>query len=95
MDRVGISFKSTLSADEIRTRYIQPLRTAIETSHAGIYSNYLRQAEADPQMPAEHLLIFQVHDFQTGLHMLRIKLQEIGPPPNLQFHNLDPSEPMY
>lgn len=95
MNRIGISFKSTLSPDEIRTRHIEPLRAAIEGPRAGIYSNYLRQAEADPDSPAEHLLIFQVRDFETGLHLLRMKLQETGAPQNLLFHNLDPSEPMY
>jgi hypothetical protein len=95
MDRVGVSFQSKLTADEIRVRYIQPLRVAVEEPHAGFYSNYLRQAEADPEKPDEHLIIFQVRDFQQGLHLLRMKLQEIGPPPNMQFHNLDPSEPMY
>lgn len=95
MDRVGISFQSKLTADEIRTRYIEPLRAAIEEPRAGFYSNYLRQAEADPAAPDEHLLIFQVRDFQSGLHLLRMKLEELGPPPNVLFHNLDPSEPMY
>ena len=95
MDRVGISFQSPLSPDEIRTRYVEPLRLALEGSHAGIYSNYLRQTDADPATPAEHLLVFQVREFQAGLHLLRMKLQEIGPVEHMMFHNLEASEPMY
>lgn len=95
MNRIGISFNSPLSPDEVRTRFIQPLRAAIEADYAGFYSNYLRQAEADPAAPDEHLLIFQVRDFQAGLHLLRMRLEELDPPPNVLFHNLDPSEPMY
>jgi hypothetical protein len=95
MDRVGVSFKSSLSAEEIRDRYVRPLRAAIEEPHAGIYSNYLRQADANPDTPAEHLLVFQVLDFKAGLHLLRMKLEEIGPPDNMMFHNLDASEPLY
>ena len=95
MDRVGISFQSPLSPDEIRTRYVEPLRVALESARAGIYSNYLRQIDADPATPAEHLLVFQVREFQAGLHLLRMKLQEIGPLERLMFHNLEPSAPMY
>jgi hypothetical protein len=95
MHRIGISFKSTLSPDEVRTRYIAPLRVTIDAEHAGVYSNYLHQAEADAESPDEHLLVFNVHDFETGLHILRVKLQEIGVPGETTFHNLDPSEPMY
>ena len=95
MNRIGISFNSPLSPDEVLRRFIRPLRDAIESDRAGFYSNYLRQAEADPAAPDEHLLIFQVRDFKAGLHLLRMKLQELGPPPNVLFHNLDPSEPMY
>lgn len=95
MDRVGISFKSALSSDEIRTRYIQPLREALESSRAGIYSNYLRQADADSVEPAEHLLVFQVREFQAGLQLLRVTMQSIGPPEGMTLHNLDPSDPMY
>jgi hypothetical protein len=95
MDGVGISFKSPLSPDEIRTRYVEPLRAALEGARAGIYSNYLRQIDADPATPPEHLLVFQVHDFKTGLHLLRLRFEEIGPPEQVMFHNLDPSEPMY
>ncbi len=95
MDRVGLSFKSTLSPDEIRAHYIQPLRDALEAARAGIYSNYLSQADADPAEPAEHLLVFQVRDFQTGLHLLRIKIESLGPPEALAFHNLESSQPLY
>ena len=95
MHRIGVSFKSTLTPDEVRTRYIEPLRAAIDAEHAGIYSNYLRQAEADPQTPDEHLMVFNVYEFEAALHILRMKLQEIGLPGETVFHNLDPSSPMY
>lgn len=94
MDRVGISFKSALSADEIRAQYIEPLRDALESARAGIYSNYLRQADEDAE-PAEHLLVFQVRDFQTGLQLLRVTIQGLGAPEGMMLHNLDPSDPMY
>jgi hypothetical protein len=81
MDRVGLSFKSPLSPDEIRTRYVQPLRAAVEG--------------ADPDAPAEHLLIFHVREFQAGLHLLRMTMQELGSPPGMLLHNLDASEPLY
>lgn len=95
MDRVGISFKSPLSAEEVRLRFIEPLRAALEAEHAGIYSNYLRQAGSDEMTPHEHLLVFQVHDFQQGLRVLRIELEEIGVPGEALFHNLNASTPMY
>lgn len=95
MDRVGISFKSPLASDEIRRQYIQPLREAIETPRVGIYSNYLRQVDANPTEPAEHLLVFQVFDFEQGLRLLRTAIESLGAPPELRFHNLDPSRPMY
>ncbi len=95
MNRIGISFKSPLTPDEVRTRFIEPLRDRLEVARAGIYSNYLRQAEADPSAPAEHLLVFQVRDFQTGLRLLRVGLEKIGVPGEATFHNLDPSEPLY
>jgi len=94
MDRVGISFKSALSANEIRARYIAPLREALESARAGIYSNYLRQADENTE-PAEHLLVFQVRDFQSGLQLLRVTMQGLGPPEGLMLHNLDPSDPLY
>jgi hypothetical protein len=95
VDRVGVSFKSPLSSDEIRRQYIQPLREAIETPRAGIYSNYLREADADPAAPAEHLLMFQVLDFEQALRLLRTALEALGPPAEVRFHNLDPSQPLY
>ena len=95
MDRVGISFRSLLTAEEVRLRFVQPLRAAVEGAHAGVYSNYLRQAEAGGDAPAEHLLIFLVRDFEAGLHLLRMKLEEIGVPEQTMLHNLEPSEPMY
>jgi hypothetical protein len=95
MDRIGVSFKSPLAADEIRRQYIQPLREAIETPRAGIYSNYLRQADDKSEEPAEHLLVFHVFDFEKGLRLLRTAIETLGPLPELRFHNLDPSQPMY
>jgi hypothetical protein len=95
MDSVGISFKSELLPDQIRTRYVEPLRAALELPRAGVYSNYLRLTDDDPRAAAEHLLVFLVHDFQAGLHLLRMKLQEIGQPDEMMLHNLEPSEPMY
>jgi hypothetical protein len=95
MDRIGVSFKSPLAADEIRRQYIQPLREAIETPRAGIYSNYLRQADDKPEEPAEHLLMFHVFDFEKGLRLLRTAIEALGPLSELRFHNLDPSQPMY
>ena len=95
MDRVGISFKSPLLPDQIRVRYVEPLRDALEAPHAGIYTNYVRRVDDDPQAPAEHLLVFLVRDFQAGLHLLRMKLEEIGQPQGMRLHNLEPSEPMY
>jgi hypothetical protein len=95
MNRIGISFKSQLTPDEVQARYIKPLRHALEADHEGIYSNYLRQADADPAAPTEHLLVFQVLDFQTGLRLLRLELEKIGVPGEAHFHNLDPSTPMY
>jgi hypothetical protein len=95
MDRVGISFKSPLLPEQIRARYVEPLRDALEQPHAGIYTNYVRRPDDDPQAPAEHLLVFLVRDFQAGLHLLRMKLEEIGQPQEMMLHNLEPSEPMY
>ena len=66
MDRVGISFKSTLTGDEVRERYVRPLRAALEGAKLGFYSNYLRQGDNDTG-PQEHLLVFQVFDFHAGL----------------------------
>ena len=95
MHRIGISFKSSMSPEEVRECYVQPLRDAVESARAGIYSNYLQQAETDPSAPSEHLLVFHVRDFQTGLRLLRVELEKIGVTGEAHFHNLDPSEPMY
>jgi hypothetical protein len=94
MDRVGISFKSPLSPEEVRERFIVPLRQALESHHAGIYSNYLRQLDPDDG-PPEHLLVFHVHDFQEGLRVLRVELERIGVPGEASLHNLNASDPMY
>jgi hypothetical protein len=94
MDRIGVSFKSSLSPDQVREQYVQPLAAALEEVHAGIYVNYLRQHEEGADVP-EHLLMFQVRDFQHGLRLLRMTLEEIGAPEGMAFHNLNPSEPMY
>jgi len=94
MHRIGISFKSSMSPEEVRECYVQPLREAVESARAGFYSNYLRQADEDGPR-AEHLLVFQVRDFQAGLRLLRVELEKIGVPGEAHFHNLDPSEPMY
>jgi hypothetical protein len=93
MDRIGVSFQSSLSADEVRTRYIEPLRAAIEGPCMGIYSNYLRQFDED-EAP-EHLIMFQVRDFQEGLRVLRTTLDAIGAPQGMALHNLNTSDPMY
>jgi hypothetical protein len=94
VDRIGVSFKSSLSPDEVHERYVQPLAAALEEVRAGIYVNYLRQFEEGVDVP-EHLLMFQVRDFQHGLRVLRITLEDIGAPEGTAFHNLNPSEPMY
>ena len=95
MDRVGVSFQSELSADDVMEKYIRPLRAAIEMARAGFYSNYLRQADADPAAPAEHLLMFEAYDFPTALRILRLELQRLGPPGEVRLHNLNPSDPAY
>ena len=95
MDRVGISFSSSMTADEVRERYVRPLRAALEAARKGIYTNYLRQADADSAQPAEHLLMFHVFDFQEGLHLLRVEIEKLGPPAGMMFHNLNPSDPAY
>jgi hypothetical protein len=96
MHRVGISFRSELSADEVRQQFINPLRTVLEEARGGIYSNYLRQLDdGESDGPAEHLLVFQLFDFEEGLRLLRVTLEEIGVPGEASFHNLDPSQPMY
>jgi hypothetical protein len=95
MERIGISFRSTLTPDEVRELYVNPLRAALERDAAGIYSNYLRQADPDAVEPTEHLLVFQVNDFKAGLRCLRLEAEKIGLPENFSFQNLNPSQPGY
>lgn len=95
MERIGISFRSTLSPDEVRDVYVKPLRSALKESQAGIYSNYLRQVDPDAVEPTEHLLVFQVNDFKDGLRVLRMELEKHGLPEGVQFQNLNPSSPGY
>jgi len=95
VNRVGVSLKLTLSPEEVRQTYIRPLRAALELAGAGIYSNYLRQTDENPNEPAEHLLVFEVHDFKAGLHLLRTEMEKLGPPAGMLLHNLSPSSPGY
>ena len=95
MHKVGLSFRSTLSPDEVRTKYINPLRVVLRREKAGIYSNHLRQVDPQSLETTEHLLVFEVHDFEKSLRILRVELNSIGTPEGAQFHNLDPSQPTY
>jgi len=95
MDRIGISFRSKLSADEIRERYIRPLRTALEEARGGVYSNYLRQDDPDGDLETEHLIVFLVRDFKEGLRLLRTEFSKLEQPDGVQLHNLNPSDPPY
>lgn len=94
MDRVGVSFQSLLSADDVRRQFIEPMRAALENARAGIYTNYLQQRD-EGDGPPEHLLMFQVREFEEGLRLLRVTLEQIGVPGVARFHNLNASEPMY
>ena len=91
MDKVGISFRSPITPDEVLEKYVKPLRTALQKSSAGIYANYLRQVDLDAIEPTEHLLVFEVHDFKTGLRLLRLELEQLGMLEGMQFQNLNPS----
>ncbi|MEM8944345.1 MAG: hypothetical protein AAGD11_04105 [Planctomycetota bacterium] len=93
--KVGISFRSSLSADEVRQRYIRPLRKVLKEASAGIYSNYLRQVDPDSTRATEHLIVFELQDFKAGLRVLRVELEQIGLPSDVQFQNLSPSQPGY
>lgn len=95
MHKVGISFCSSLTADEVREQYVRPLRAVLKEASAGIYSNYLRQVDPDSTVGTEHLLIFELQDFKAGLRLLRVKIEEIGLPGEVQFQNLSPSRPGY
>ena len=66
MDKVGISFRSPITPDEVLEKYVKPLRTALQKSSAGIYANYLRQVDLDAIEPTEHLLVFEVHGLEAG-----------------------------
>lgn len=95
MEKVGISFRSRLSSEEVNERYIRPLRQALQRESAGIYSNYLRENDPATDDPTEHLLVFEVNDFKEGLRCLRLEAERIGMPEDLSFQNLNPSDPSY
>jgi hypothetical protein len=95
MHKIGLSFRSTLSPEDVRTKYINPLRAALRHEKAGIYSNHLRQVDPHAVDTFEHLLVFEVNDFEKAVRLLRVELTAIGPPAGAQFHNLDPSQPSY
>lgn len=95
MYKVGLSFRSHLTPEEVTTRYIHPLRDALQRNSQGIYSNYLRQVDPDAIEPTEHLIVFEVSDFKAGLRCLRLQAEQIGLPADFAFQNLNPSEPGY
>ncbi len=95
MHKVGISFRSQLTPDEVRDKYIRPLRAALKTERAGIYTNYLRQVDPDSSEATEHLIVFEIQDFKAGLRLLRLELERLGIPGEVQLQNLDPSQPGY
>ena len=95
MHKIGLSFRSTLSPEEVRVKYINPLRAALRREKAGIYSNHLRQVDPQTVDTFEHLLVFEVNEFEKALRLLRVELAAVGPPDAAQFHNLDPSQPSY
>lgn len=95
MDRVGISFQSKQTSEQVRSQYINPLRVALKAAHAGVYTNYLHQDAPSAGAPTEHLLVFEVHDFRAGLRLLRVELAQLNPPEAVQFHNLNASDLPY
>lgn len=95
LHKVGVSFRSTLTADEVREKYIRPLRAALKEESAGIYTNYLRQVDPDASKETEHLIVLELQDFKVGLRLLRLKMEELGLPSDVQFQNLSPSQPGY
>lgn len=95
MERVGISFYSRETPDQVRQRFVRPLRAVIQAERAGVFSNYLHQDRDGPDKPAEHLLVFEVHDFRVGLRLLRTEIERLGPPDDLTLHNLNPSDLPY
>ena len=95
MHKIGLSFRSKLNSEEVRTIYINPLRAMLRNEKAGIYSNHLRQVDPESADTFEHLLVFEVQEFEKAIRLLRMELESIGPPDAAQFHNLDPSQPGY
>ncbi len=95
MHKIGISFRSPLTSDEVLEKYIRPLRAALKQAQAGIYSNHLRQLDPDSTEANEHLLVFEIQDFKVGLRVLRLALEKLGVPGEVRFQNLDPSKPEY
>ncbi|MCA9258406.1 MAG: hypothetical protein KDA61_04355 [Planctomycetales bacterium] len=92
MHVIGMSFNAPLSTEQVQRDVIDPLRVAMEGTGVGIYSNYLRKGDG---VSPEHVVVFEVLDFKTGLRTLRLAASELDLPPDLQFHNLDPTEPPY
>ena len=95
MEKVGVSFRSSLTPDEVREKYIRPLRAALGHDNLGIYTNYLRQVDPDSPDASEHLIVFEVRDFKDGLRLLRVELERLGVPEGVQLQNLNPSTPGY
>lgn len=84
-----------MTGDDVREKYVRPLRAALQEESAGIYSNYLKQVDPDSPDGTEHLLIFELNDFKAGLRLLRLEMEKIGLPGDVQFQNLSPSKPGY
>jgi len=100
MDRIGISFYSPHSPDQVREAFVRPLRKALEAARGGIFSNYLHQDQEEAyqgrgEQPAEHLLVFEVNDFEGSLRLLRTELEKLDAPREVLFHNLNPSDLPY
>jgi hypothetical protein len=95
MDRVGLSFRSDLTSEQVRKQFVEPLRSMLETERAGIYSNYFHQDRDDPHQPTEHMLVFEVNEFKIGLRLLRTEAVKLGIGDGLLLHNLNPTEPPY
>jgi hypothetical protein len=100
MDRIGISFQSEMSQEEVSRKFIKPLRKILEDAGAGIYSNYLRQVgtstNADTtNLQVEHLLVFEVCRFKEGVRLLRTAMEKLGCPKQTTLHNLNSSKPAY
>ncbi|QDS97273.1 hypothetical protein [Adhaeretor mobilis] len=95
MDRIGISFYSPRSPDQVREWLVRPLRKALEDARGGIFSNYLHQDQEGADQAAEHLLVFEVNDFEGSLRVLRTELEKLDAPREVLFHNLNPSDLPY